>query len=57
MVKKRAFSAAELKRIKALEITRAYAEYKTRLAGDLDGDLAHWADNIMCFIENVKARK
>jgi len=45
------------KRIKALEITRAYAEYKTRHAGDLDGDLANWANNIMLFIEIEKHEK
>ena len=57
MAKQRVFSAAELKLIKALEITHAYAEYKTRLAGDLDSDLANWASNIMCLIENKKAKK
>ena len=57
MTKKKVFSAAELKRIKVLEATYAYAEYKTRLAGDLDSDLAHWTNNIITLIERAKARK
>ena len=56
MDKSKVFSAAE-KRIKALEITHAYAEYKTRHAGDLDGDFANWANNIMRIIELEKAAK
>ena len=56
MTKKKVFSAADLKRIKALETTYAYAEYKMRLAGDLDKDLADWASNIMYYIENLKAK-
>ena len=57
MTKQRVLSAAKLKRIRALEITHAYAEYKTRIAGDLDGALDNWADNIMRYIENAKAKK
>ena len=57
MPKNKTFSAAELKYIKTLEIAHAYAEYKTRLAGDLDADLSDWANNIMSFIENAKAKK
>ena len=57
MGEQRAFSTTDLKRIKALEITRAYAEYKTRHAGDLDGDLADWTNNIMYLIENEKGKK
>jgi len=43
--------------IKALEITHAYAEYKMRHTGDLDDDLANWANNIKRFIEIKKAKK
>jgi hypothetical protein len=46
-----------LKRIKAMEITQAYAEYKMRITGDLDSDLNNWMDNIRLFIENEKAKK
>ena len=53
---RKGFSPVE-KRIKALEITHAYAEYKIRHAGDLDNDLANWANNIMRFIENERAEK
>ena len=35
-----------IKRIKALEITQAYAEYKTRHTGDLDSELINWTYNI-----------
>jgi len=45
------------KRIKALEIAHAYAEYKIRHAGDLDGDLANWANDLKGFIEKEKAEK
>ena len=45
------------KSIKALEITRAYAEYKTRHAGDLDADLANWVNNIIRFIAIKKSKK
>jgi hypothetical protein len=46
-----------LKRIKALEITKAYAEHKMRITGDLDSDLNDWMDNIRLFVENEKAKK
>ena len=52
MDQQRASSSAE--RIKALEITRAYAEFKTR-QGDLGEDLVNWTSNIMRFIEKEKA--
>jgi len=44
-------SPAGLQRIKALEITLAYSEYKTRYAGDLDSELVNWSNNIIRFIE------
>ena len=44
-------------KLKALKITYTYAEYKTRHAGDLDGDLAHWAGNIGHYIEIKKGKK
>ena len=50
------FSASE-KRIKALEITKAYAEYKLRHAGDLEGDYSEWPYNLSRFIEKEKAKK
>ena len=53
---KHKISAAE-KRIKALEITRAYAEYKIRHAGDLDGDFHNWTNNIIRFIQIEKDGK
>ena len=56
MEDQRFFSSAE-KRIRALEITRAYAEYKIRHAGDLDDDLADWTSNITRFIANEKVKK
>jgi hypothetical protein len=56
MEEQRAFSSAE-KRIKALEITHAYALYKIRLAGDLDDDLSDWVNNITRSIEKEKAEK
>ena len=34
------------KLIKKLKVTRAYAQYKTRSAGDLDNDLINWNFNI-----------
>ena len=43
-------------KLKFLEVTLAYAQYKTRHAGDLDTDLTHWANNIMCMIKSRKAR-
>ena len=49
-------SASSLKRIKNLEITRAYAQYKMRSAGDLDNDLKNWNYNLMYSIENEKSR-
>jgi len=45
------------KRIEALKITQAYAEYKTRHAGDLDSDLSNWANNIKRYIENKRQTK
>ena len=38
-------------KLKALLITHAYAEYKTRHAGDLDSDLTNWASNIKYYIK------
>ena len=40
-----------------LKIKHAYAEYKTRHAGDLDNDLNNWAKNIMNLIETRKKKK
>jgi hypothetical protein len=45
------------KRIKDLEITKAYAEYKIRHAGDLDADLANWVNDISRFIAVKKSKK
>jgi len=45
------------KRMKDLEITKAYAEYKMRYAGDLDADLANWVNDIARFIAIKKAKK
>ena len=45
-----------INRIKALEITQAYAEYKMRSTGDLDGDLMNWTYNLMRSIRKEKAR-
>ena len=42
---------------KAFEITYAYAEYKTRHAGDLDDDLADWTNNAMQLIKSGKKGK
>ena len=42
------------KNIRALEITKAYAEYKIRHTGDLDADLVDWKNNIMCIIKKAK---
>ena len=42
---------------RSYEITRAYAEYKTRHAGDLDDDLANWAINIQRFMNSKKQKK
>ena len=55
MDKSKAVSAK--KGLKDLEITRAYAEYKTRHAGDLDADLADWVNDITRFIAIKKAKK
>ena len=43
-----------IKLLKALEITQAYAEYKTRNTGDLDNDLMSWTYNISRKIEKEK---
>ena len=56
MSEHRVFSDAE-KRIKALEVTKAYAEYKLRHAGDLEGDYSGWPGNLTRFIEKEKAKK
>ena len=53
--KSKAISAK--KGLKDLEITRAYAEYKTRHAGDLDADLNDWVNDITRFIAIKKAKK
>ena len=45
------------KTFKALEITRAYAEYKIRRTGDLDADLSNWVSNITRLIAVEKAKK
>lgn len=50
-------STPDPKRIKNLEITRAYAQYKMRSAGDLDNDLINWNYNLMYTIENEKSRE
>jgi hypothetical protein len=55
MDKSKALSAK--KSIKNLEITKAYAEYKIRHAGDLDADLANWVNDITHFIAVNKAKK
>ena len=54
MDKSRVFSTNE--RLKALEITQAYAEFKIR-QGDLGDDIVNWTNNIMRFIENEKTEK
>ena len=54
MDEQRAFSSTE--RLKALEITQAYAEFKIR-QGDLGEDIVNWTNNIMRFIENEKTEK
>ena len=56
MDKQRIVSTADQKRIKSLKITQAYAQYKMRSAGDLDGDLINWTFNIMRFVENEKVK-
>ena len=56
MSKQSIVSTADLMRIKSLEVTRAYAEYKMRSAGDLDSDLVNWTLNIMRFLEFEKLR-
>ena len=45
------------KKLKPLEITYAYAEYKTRREGDLDSDLANWTNNILCLMKAQKSKK
>ena len=45
------------KKLKPLEITYAYAEYKTRREGDLDSDLANWTNNILYLIKTQKTKK
>ena len=45
------------KRIEALKITHAYAEYKMRHAGDLDAEFTDWANNIMYFLDDKKHEK
>jgi len=50
-------SPAKKKNIKALEITKAYAEYKIRYAGDLDEDLANWVNNLTRVIAIEKSKK
>jgi len=49
--------AGAVKKLKPLEITYAYAEYKTRHETDLDNGLANWADNLMYFMKAKKAKK
>lgn len=45
------------KRLKALKITFAYAEYKMRQTGDLSAELANWTDNIRRFIRKETEKK
>jgi hypothetical protein len=42
------------KKLKCLEITRAYALDKLRHVGDIDGDLVNWSNNLMILIQNEK---
>ena len=50
-------ASLEEKRIEYLKITKAYAEYKIRRAGDLDPEFDNWVDNISEVIEAQKAKK
>ena len=45
------------KKLTSLEITQAYAEYKTRREGDLDNDLSNWTYNIQRLIKSRKGKK
>ena len=55
MDKSKALSAK--KRIKDLEIKKAYAEYKIRHTGDLNIDLDDWVSNITELIAVKKGKK
>ena len=46
-----------LKDIKALEITHAYAEYKTRFAGDMDDEFANWPGNLLKLLKTGTDRR
>ena len=46
-----------IKKLKPLEITYAYAEYKTRRECDFDSDLADWTNNIQQLIKARKGKK
>ena len=46
-----------IKKLKPLEITYAYAEYKTRHECDFDNDLADWTNNILYLIKAKKGKK
>jgi hypothetical protein len=50
-------AASAKKQMRDLEITKAYAEYKIRHAGDLDADLANWVNDISRFIAVKKTKK
>jgi len=45
------------KKLKPLEITYAYAEYKTRRECDFDSDLANWTNNILNLMKAQKMKK
>jgi len=45
------------KKLRQLEITYAYAEYKIRREGDLDRDLDNWTNNILNLIKIQKSKK
>ena len=44
------------KEIKALEITHAYAEYKTRFSGDMGEEFANWPGNLLKVIKSEKRK-
>jgi len=46
-----------IKKLKPLEITYAYAEYKIRRECDLDSDLANWTNNILQLMKIKKGKK
>ena len=46
-----------MKKLKPLEITYAYAEYKIRRECDLDSDLENWTNNILQLMKTRKGKK